>query len=239
MGWVRNQGLQRMANAGLITGIRNVTQGRGLDIKPYGLLSATESPGRGRTGFDRDANAGIDLFYNPSPTVRTNLTVNTDFAQVEVDQRQVNLTRFSLFFPERRDFFLDGATFLDFVSDTSSQNFGGGGGDQVIPFFSRRIGLGANGTPQKIDFGTKMTGQLGRHDVGILHVRTGDDEDASMIGEDFTVARVKRRAAAAVLYRRPVHAPRCARRRARREEYGRRRFPPGDVERSSARRISR
>ena len=63
----------------------------------------------------------------------------------------------------------------------------------MIPFFSRRIGLGANGTPQKIDFGTKMTGQLGRHDVGILHVRTGDDEDASMIGEDFTVARVKRR----------------------------------------------
>ena len=63
----------------------------------------------------------------------------------------------------------------------------------MIPFFSRRIGLGANGTPQKIDFGTKMTGQLGRHDVGILHVRTGDDEDAAMIGEDFTVARVKRR----------------------------------------------
>ena len=193
MGWVRNQGLQRMANAGRITGISNVTQGRGLDIKPYGLLSATESPGRGRAGFDRTANAGIDLFFNPSPTVRTNLTVNTDFAQVEVDQRQVNLTRFSLFFPERRDFFLDGATFLDFVSDTSSQNFGGGGGDQVIPFFSRRIGLGANGTPQKIDFGTKMTGQLGRHDVGVLHVRTGDDDDASMIGEDFTVARVKRR----------------------------------------------
>jgi hypothetical protein len=193
MGWVRNQGLQRMANAGVITGISDVTQGRGLDIKPYALFSATESPGRGRRGFDRDPNAGIDLFYNPSPTLRTNLTVNTDFAQVEVDQRQVNLTRFSLFFPERRDFFLDGATFLDFVSDTSSQNFGGGAGDQVIPFFSRRIGLGANGTPQKIDFGTKMTGQLGPHDVGVLHVRTGDDEDASMIGEDFTVARVKRR----------------------------------------------
>jgi hypothetical protein len=193
MGWARNQGLQRMANAGRITGIRNVTQGRGLDIKPYGLLSAIESPGRGRSGFDRDANAGIDLFYNPTPTVRTNLTVNTDFAQVEVDQRQVNLTRFSLFFPERRDFFLDGATFLDFVSDTSSQNFGGGSGDQVIPFFSRRIGLSANGEPQKIDFGTKMTGQLGRHDVGVLHVRTGDDDEASMIGEDFTIARVKRR----------------------------------------------
>ena len=81
--------------------------------------------GARRSGFDRDANAGIDLFYNPSPTVRTNLTVNTDFAQVEVDQRQVNLTRFSLFFPERRDFFLDGATFLDFVSDTSRRTSAG------------------------------------------------------------------------------------------------------------------
>ena len=156
--------------------------------------------------------------------------MNTDFAQVEVDQRQVNLTRFSLFFPERRDFFLDGATFLDFVSDTSSQNFfGGGGGDQVIPFFSRRIGLGANGTPQKIDFGTKMTGQLGPHDVGILHVRTGDDDDASMIGEDFTVARIKRR-----LLRQSYVGGLFTRRDARNdgldgEEYGWHRFPPGDV----------
>ena len=64
-----------------------------------------------------DASAGLDLFYNPTPLLRANLTVNTDFAQTEVDQRQVNLTRFSLFFPEQRDFFLDGATFFDFASD--------------------------------------------------------------------------------------------------------------------------
>jgi hypothetical protein len=105
----------------------------------------------------------------------------------------VNLTRFSLFFPERRDFFLDGTTFLDFVSDSGGQNFRGGDGDQVIPFFSRRIGLGADGTPQKIDVGTKLTGQLGAQDIGILHVRTGDEEDGRVVGEDFTVARLKRR----------------------------------------------
>ena len=131
------------------------------------------------------ANAGVDLFYNPTPGVRANLTINTDFAQTEVDQRQVNLTRFSLFFPERRDFFLDGATFFDFASDSA-------GGPQIQPFFSRRIGLSADATPQKIDFGTKFTGQMGGQDVGFLQVRTGD-EDGGFIPEDFTVARVKRR----------------------------------------------
>src|SRR5688572_30145016 len=109
MGWARNQGLRRMTNAGHVTGIRDVTQGRGLDIKPYGLFTS-QSRGVGNSRrMDEDGNAGVDLFYNPTPGVRANLTLNTDFAQTEVDQRQVNLTRFSLFFPEKRDFFLDGA----------------------------------------------------------------------------------------------------------------------------------
>ena len=185
MGWARNQGLRRMTNAGHVTGITEVTQGLGLDVKPYGLLTS-ESFGALNGGQSREkANAGLDLFYNPTPGVRANLTINTDFAQTEVDQRQVNLTRFSLFFPERRDFFLDGATFFDFASDSA-------GGPQIQPFFSRRIGLGANGTPQKIDFGTKFTGQMGGQDVGFLQVRTGAD-DGQFIPEDFLVARVKRR----------------------------------------------
>ena len=204
MGWARNQGLNRLTNSGRATGITNVTQGRGLDIKPYGLFESQASPGRGSGRMDGRANAGIDLFYNPTPGMRANLTVNTDFAQTEVDQRQVNLTRFSLFFPERRDFFLDGTTFFDFGSGGGfgggGNNFGfffgngngrEGGNDQVIPFFSRRIGLSSAGTPQKIDFGTKVTGQMGAQDVGLFHVRTGDDEGT--LGEDFTVARVKRR----------------------------------------------
>jgi len=198
MGWGRNQGLQLMTNAGLVTGIGNVTQGHGLDIKPYGVITSLASPGRGRPAAVGDANAGLDLFYNPTPELRTVFTLNTDFAQTEVDQRQVNLTRYSLFFPERRDFFLDGATFLDFTSD-GNRRFGGGVGgsgggsndDQVNPFFSRRIGLSAGGIPQKIDFGAKVTGQMGAQDVGFLHVRTGEDE--GLASEDFVVARVKRR----------------------------------------------
>jgi hypothetical protein len=183
-GWARNQGLRRMTNAGHVTGITNVTQGRGLDIRPYGLYIAEASPGRGRGPMDGDAKAGVDLFYNPTPFVRANLTVNTDFAQTEVDQRQVNLTRYSLFFPERRQFFLDGAPFFDFGSPVDADL-------RVNPFFSRRIGLTSAGAPQTIDFGTKITGQLGAQDVGLLHVRTGEGD--SVASEDFTVARVKRR----------------------------------------------
>jgi hypothetical protein len=103
-GWARNQGLRRMTNAGRISGICGTSRG-GLDVKPYGLVSAQRSPGRENAGLEGNrAAAGVDLFYNPTPLLRANLTVNTDFAQTEVDQRQVNLTRFSLFFPERRDY---------------------------------------------------------------------------------------------------------------------------------------
>jgi hypothetical protein len=185
MGWARNQGLRRMTNAGHVTGIREVTQGTGLDVKPYGLVTSEFSTGPNGERSQEKANGGIDLFYNPTPGVRANLTINTDFAQTEVDQRQVNLTRFSLFFPERRDFFLDGATFFDFASDSI-------GGPQIQPFFSRRIGLSADATPQKIDFGTKFTGQMGGNDVGMLQVRTGG-EDGEFIPEDFLVGRIKRR----------------------------------------------
>ena len=179
MGWGRNQNLQRMTNAGRVTGIVEVTQGNGLDLKPYGVFTGQEVGGY----TANDGAVGLDIFYNPTPGMRATVTFNTDFAQTEVDDRQVNLTQFSLFFPEKRDFFLDGATFFDFGSP---QN-----GLRVNPFFSRNIGLNAEREPQPIDFGTKITGQMGEQDIGILHVRTGDE--AGDIGEDFTVARVRRR----------------------------------------------
>ena len=113
MGWARNQGLRRHderrpghrhqrrdARATASTSSRTA------------LVIGESSPGRANDACDQDANAGVDVFYNPTPGLRADLTVNTDFAQTEVDQRQVNLTRFSLFFPEKRDFFLDGATVL-------------------------------------------------------------------------------------------------------------------------------
>ena len=193
-GHAYNQGLRRLANAGQVTGVSDVSQGHGLDIKPYVVGSGESSPGRGNPAITGTADAGVDFFYSLTPGLRANFTVNTDFAQTEVDQRLVNLTRFPLFFAERRAFFLEGATFLDFGSEVQRSGPRGGFArqpDRVIPFFSRRIGLDEAGRPQTVDFGTKLTGQVGAQDVGMLHMRTGHDGDVR--GEDFTVVRVRRR----------------------------------------------
>lgn len=201
-GHERNQGLRRMSNAGLLLGISDVTQGHGLDVKPYLAGSTVEVPGStSPTASEREADMGVDLFYNVTPSLRANLTVNTDFAQTEVDQRLVNLTRFPLRFPEKRDFFLDGATFFDFASNPvqgggPGRGFRPSGVPRTEPFFSRRIGLGSGGQLQPVDVGGKLTGQAGAQDIGFLQVRTGEHRDSAgdrVSGEDFTVLRLKRR----------------------------------------------
>jgi hypothetical protein len=176
-GHQRNQGLRRMSNAGLLVGLNDVAQGHGLEIKPYVAGYQAAHPGEvGTESRDSDLDVGGEVAYNLTPSLRAVGTINTDFAETEVDARRVNLTRFALQYPEKRGFFLDGATFFDFY---------------VPAFFSRRIGLDANGQPQRIVGGTKLTGQAGAFDVGGLYVRTG--EENGMPGEDFTVLRVRRR----------------------------------------------
>jgi Domain of unknown function (DUF5916) len=176
-GHLRNQGLRRMSNAGLLVGLKDVTQGHGFEVKPY--IAGYTADASGRTPAVERANdidVGGEVAYNITPSVRAVATINTDFAETEVDTRRVNLTRFPLFFPEKRGFFLDGATFFDYY---------------VPAFFSRRIGLDTNGQPQRIVAGTKVTGQAGRYDIGGLYVRTGEDQGA--LGEDFTAIRIRRR----------------------------------------------
>jgi hypothetical protein len=129
-----------------------------------------------------NGDVGVDLFYNLTPALRANVSVNTDFAETEVDDRQVNLTRFPLFFQEKRDFFLQGSSYFDFARDP---------GNAVTPFFSRRIGLDERGQPQRIDVAGKLTGQAGVFDIGVLQARTGPGTGHR--GEDFTVARVRGR----------------------------------------------
>ncbi len=180
-GWARNQGLFNLVAAGRIEGIKDVSQGVGLDIKPYLIGTRSEAAGANVDPVYK-GDAGVDFFYNITPQLKTNFTINTDFAQTEVDDRQVNLTRFPLFFPEKRDFFLEGSGNFDFAREP---------GNELNAFFTRRIGLDANGRPQKIDYGVKMNGQAGRSDIGMLQVRTGREGNSS--GEDFTVFRTKRR----------------------------------------------
>jgi hypothetical protein len=180
-GWNRNQGLFSLAAAGRIEGITGASQGHGVDIKPYVVGTHGTDPGQA-TVSHFTGDAGLDMFYNVTPQLRSNLTINTDFAQTEVDDRQVNLTRFPLFFPEKRDFFLEGAGNFDFSRETAAN---------ISGFFSRRIGLTDLGRPQKIDYGLKLTGQAGRYDIGVMQVRTGDERD--VLGEDFTIIRPKRR----------------------------------------------
>lgn len=177
-GHQRNQGLRRMSNAGLLVGLTDITQGRGLELKPYVAGTLSDAPGRSpAVARQGTSDIGGEVTYNITPSLRAVATINTDFAETEVDTRRVNLTRFPLFFPEKRGFFLDGATFFDFPSPSQT-------------FFSRRIGL-ANGQPQRVSAGAKVTGQAGRQDIGLLYVRTGDERD--VLGEDFLVARVRRR----------------------------------------------
>ena len=192
-GWPRNQGLQRLANSGLLLGLNNTSQGLGLELRPFGVVTSDASPGTGQPEAHNDGKVGLDMFYSLTTGLRANLTLNTDFAQTEVDQRLVNLTQFPLFFPEKRTFFLEGANLFDFgsVFSAGAGGFTKAADNAVIPFFSRAIGLNAAGNPQRITFGAKVMGQVGRQDLGVLQVRTADED--GVFGEDFSVVRLKRR----------------------------------------------
>ncbi|MDP2318166.1 MAG: DUF5916 domain-containing protein [Acidobacteriota bacterium] len=170
----RNQGLFLPINAGVLTGLRDISQGVGLEAKPY--LAGNHSTREAGTGADLDV--GVDLGYSVTPSLRLAMTVNTDFAETEVDDRQVNLTRFPLFFPERRQFFLEGSSIYNFA-----------GSNGVNPFFSRRIGL-VSGEPVPVQFGARLGGQAGAWDLGLLQVRTG--AQGVVPTEDFSVARLRR-----------------------------------------------
>jgi Domain of unknown function (DUF5916) len=177
-GWGRNQGIYSLSFAGQIEGIGGVTQGHGLDIKPYLLGNYSSVPGNSTY----KGNEGIDFFYNVTPQIKANFTINTDFAQTEVDDRQVNLTRFPLFFPEKRDFFLESAGNFDFGREQANN---------ISAFFSRRVGLDeVTGRPQKIDYGMKVGGRSGQYNIGLMHVQTGKQNTTG--GEEFTVFRPKR-----------------------------------------------
>jgi len=175
----------QVSEAGEIEGLTDVEQGQGLDVRPYISGSAAHSAATAKTKTERDA--GTDFFYNITPSLKLTGSINTDFAETEVDNRQINLTRFPTFFPEKRAFFLENGGVFNFATGGSGP--AAGSGSELIPFFSRRIGL-LGGTEIPILAGLKLTGKAGRYDVGILDMRTRESEAAE--AKNFFVARVKR-----------------------------------------------
>ena len=172
-------GLTRVSLAGSLTGMRDVTRGLDLRIKPFVVAGGR----RDRTGAtvrsDGLRDVGLDVKYGLGSGLGLDLTVNTDFAQAEVDEQQVNLTRFALFFPEKRDFFLE----------NSGQFTIGNQGNQRLAdlFFSRRIGLSETGQPIPILGGARMTGKVAGHNVAFMELQT--DSVFGRPGENFLVAR--------------------------------------------------
>jgi len=181
-GYRRGQGLLRPQNAGTLTGLKDLSQGIGLEVVPYGIVQrreerAPESEGGGLE-TDWEVDGGGEINYNITPGLKASFTYNTDFAEAEVDSRQVNLTRFPLFFPEQRDFFLESASIYEFAPSSG-----------IDPYFSRRIGL-RNGQSIPINYGGRVIGREGDYNMALLHVRTSEKD--TIQPEDFTVARVKK-----------------------------------------------
>ena len=194
------QGLNRISSAGTIVGLELPPAGNNLEVKPYAISDLTTNRLTDPvTDNVLDADVGIDLKYGITANLTADVTVNTDFAQVEVDEQQVNLTRFSLFFPEKRDFFLEGRGTFDFGQGGARGGFRGGGvgrgfrggSDAPTLFYSRRIGLD-RGEVIPLRAGGRVTGKVGGYAVGAMNIQTGANDPAGIAGTNYTVLRLKR-----------------------------------------------
>ncbi|MBN4059839.1 carbohydrate binding family 9 domain-containing protein, partial [bacterium AH-315-I11] len=177
------------STAGQISGIRDIRQGMGLDVVPSVTIATKEDHVAGTS--DSRFDPSLDVFYKFTPNLTGALTLNTDFSATEVDDVQVNLTRFSLSFPEKRDFFLQDSEIFGFGATTGRRFGGGGGPSDADPFYSRKIGLDpATGQPVDIDVGGKIAGRVGDYSVGVLAVQQGDR--IGLDGQNIFIGRVTR-----------------------------------------------
>ena len=173
----RQYDLNRLSMAGELTGLQ-IPQQRNLKIFPYVLGVARNETGADRTVTKGDV--GLDVKYSVTPSLTLDVTVNTDFAQVEVDEQQINLDRFTLFFPEKRPFFLENAGLFSVGSPAEAEIF-----------FSRSIGIGPRGEPIPILGGARLSGRLGGATIGLLNMQTDSVENVAGAA-NFTVARIRR-----------------------------------------------
>lgn len=178
----RIYGIQRVSLAGTLEGLEEIKPGANLKVTPYILGSLIET---GEEDIEGDADFGFDVKYGITPGFTLDFTYNTDFSQVEADEQQINLTRFSLFFPEKRDFFLENSGIFQFGSGGPFMM----GGDMIF-FFSRRIGLSDDGKAIPILGGTRLTGRAANWELGFINMQQKEFEHNR--ATNFTVARLRR-----------------------------------------------
>ena len=182
--------LTRLSSAGELRDM-NVPAPRDFKLMPYLTSSANRNfASTTEADYDQRGDWGLDGKIGVTSSATLDLTYNTDFAQVEVDEQQINLTRFNLFFPEKRDFFLEGLGVFAFAGRQSA-GLGAGTGDTPYLFFSRRIGLDANSVIP-LRAGGRLTGRVGKFTLGLLNVETGEEADVHVEPANFTVIRAKR-----------------------------------------------
>lgn len=175
--------LTRVSLAGSLTDLRSLSRGRDLRIKPFLVGGGRRVASSGGADNSVQRDIGLDVKYGVSAGLNLDVTVNTDFAQAEVDDERVNLTRFALFFPEKREFFLENAGQFNVGSTASFDRL-------ADLFFSRRIGLSETGAQVPILGGARLTGKVGRHNLAVMDIQT--DGAFGRPGENFLVARYSR-----------------------------------------------
>jgi hypothetical protein len=189
--WVSRNRSYNPSIVGRVAGFSGLDPGLGLDVVPSIAVSQQKTYEPSTT--DSETNPSLDVFYRVTPSLNASLTINTDFSAAEVDDRQVNLTRFSLFFPEKRDFFLNDADLFDF-GRIGGRNFGNDTASSQAtrengrPFFSRRLGLSSAGTPVDLEYGGKLSGRVGRFSIGTLAMRQDEFQDVEE--SDIFVSRI-------------------------------------------------
>ncbi len=183
--WDRDFRFEEVSRAGHLVGLEEIQVAHRRRLKGY-LLGGADEPGR--SGWENRSTAGIDDFkWRLTPTLTADLTLNTDFGEVEVDAQQANFTspRDQLFFPEKREFFLEGAGFFDFSARLNENRFT----TTFQNFFSRRIGLSEDNQRIPILGGAKLTGRVGSFSIGALNMQTGEEGDLG--GDNYSVLRVR------------------------------------------------
>jgi hypothetical protein len=190
MAWVSQNRTYNPSISGQMTGMTGLSKGVGLDLVPS--MAVNRQRRYDPVSKTTDYVPSLDAFYRITPSLNAALTINTDFSATEVDSRQVNLTRFNLFFPEKRDFFLNDSDLFQFGNiggmaggnNATSQ----GARENARPFFSRKLGLSQTGAPVDINYGGRISGRVGRWNIGTLAIR--QDEFGPVDSSNLFITRV-------------------------------------------------